>query len=77
MSNFLKELFQKLGIKNKQRQKDLENFIKEYRELVAKYNFDFACDLEINRFEIRPRLFVVDLVKSQVKGQEKNNNLGR
>jgi len=74
MDNFLKGLFQKLGIKNKQRQKDLENFIKEYRDLVAKYNFDFACDLEMDRFGIRPRLFVVDLNQTKVREQSSNVN---
>jgi len=73
--NWLKKFLKKLS---KQRQKEYDEFITEYRKLIDKYKFDFKAEIIYTSDGIFPVWKVIDLtkVKNADTGQQSEPTKG-
>jgi len=73
--NWLKKFLKKLS---KQRQKEYDEFITEYRKLIEKYKFDFKAEIIYTPEGIFPVWKVIDLtkVKNADTGQQSESTKG-
>jgi hypothetical protein len=56
----IKEMAKKIFGRKKELQERRDKFIQEYRQLVEKYNLDFAVRLKVTNLGIFPEIFIVE-----------------
>ncbi|MFZ8805901.1 MAG: hypothetical protein ACO2PO_23400 [Candidatus Calescibacterium sp.] len=56
----VKEMAKKILGRKKELQERRDKFIQEYRQLVEKYNLDFAVRLKVTNLGIFPEIYIVE-----------------
>jgi hypothetical protein len=56
----IKEMAKKIFGRKKELQERRDKFIQEYRQLVEKYNLDFAVKLKVTELGIFPEIYIVE-----------------
>jgi len=56
----IKEMAKKIFGRKKELQERRDKFIEEYRQLVEKYNLDFAVKLKVTELGIFPEIYIVE-----------------
>jgi hypothetical protein len=60
MLSKIKEMAKKIFGRKKELQERRDKFIQEYRQLVEKYNLDFAVKLRVTELGIFPEIYIVE-----------------
>jgi hypothetical protein len=60
MLSKIKEMAKKIFGRKKELQERRDKFIQEYRQLVEKYNLDFAVKLRVTDLGIFPEIYIVE-----------------
>jgi len=56
----IKEMAKKIFGRKKELQERMDKFIQEYRQLVEKYNLDFAVRLKVTNLGIFPEIYIIE-----------------
>jgi hypothetical protein len=64
----IKEMAKKIFGRKKELQERRDKFIQEYRQLVEKYNLDFAVRLKVTNLGIFPEIFIVERKNEKFAG---------
>jgi hypothetical protein len=60
MSSKIKTALKKIFGRKKELEERRDKFIQEYRQLVEKYNLDFAVRLKITELGIFPEIYIIE-----------------
>jgi hypothetical protein len=60
MLSQIKTMAKKIFVRKKELEERMDKFIQEYRQLVQKYNLDFAVRLKVTELGIFPEIYIIE-----------------